>query len=281
VPSLAPAFLIAAGKPPDKADERLEAMLRAHLEAARQAWPGVDLDEKDFAAYLGERAADTELSALRTSDLFLACACLTSRPEALAAFEEHFLSPLDVHLRRYHPSPHFADEVRQILRERFFVWVDGQPPRIATYNGRGALGGWVRVAAVRVALRLASGPGDTSSPPESPAGPDPELDYVRARYRGAFDSALSHALSTLDAAERNLLRLHFVDGLTIDRLAPLFRVHRSTAARRLADARGRLITSLRARLAESLRISGRELDSLLGVLQSRLELDVSKLFKSN
>ncbi len=113
--------------------------------------------------------------------------------------------------------------MRQVLRERFFVWVDGAAPRIAQYTGRGALGPWVKVAAVRVALRLAERQESLAPGLESRLGPDPELDYLRVRYRAAFSNALSEALGALGVEERNLLRLHFVEGLTIDGLAPLFR----------------------------------------------------------
>jgi RNA polymerase sigma-70 factor (ECF subfamily) len=280
--NLARAFQAGAGGGPlsDDALARLDERLRACVEAARAAWPAVTVADERFAAQLGACAASEEgLAALHANDLYLACACLESQPEALAAFDAAFMAQLDTHLRRYDPSPGFADEVRQILRERFFVWVDGKPPRIAGYGGRGALGAWVRVAAVRVALRLARS-GAQRPTMESAISPDPELEYVRARYRGAFARALADALGVLPTEERNLLRLHFVDGLTIDGLAPMFRVHRATAARRLADARDRLLSATRSRLETTLGVSGRELESLIGLLRSRIEIDLSSLFRS-
>jgi RNA polymerase sigma-70 factor (ECF subfamily) len=239
----------------------------------------VNLAGAAFASHLGERAAsEAALDKLHTNDLFLACACLGSQPEALTAFESAFITQLEPHVRRYDPSPEFADEVRQILRERFFVWVHGAPPRIAGYSGRGTLGAWVRVAAVRVALRLSIQ--QRARPPEAEAivGADPELQYVRARYKAAFERALAEALGGLEAAERNLLRLHFVEGLTVDGLAPMYGIHRATAARRLAEARERLLVATRARLQEALGISGRELDSLLALVRSWIDINLSSLF---
>jgi RNA polymerase sigma-70 factor (ECF subfamily) len=281
VTSLALAFLAGAKAEDDRPSglTSLEGRLASCLQAARAVWPTVILEGAAFASHLGERASsEAALARLHTSDLFLACACLDSQPEALLAFEAAFMAQLEPHLRRYDPSPAFADEVRQILRERFFVWAHGAPPRIAGYSGRGTLGAWVRVAAVRVALRLSLQ--NRARPPESEAmlGPDPELQYVRARYQAAFASALADALGGLEAAERNLLRLHFVEGLTVDGLAPIYGIHRATAARRLAEARDRLLASTRAHLHEALGISGRELDSLLALVRSWIEINLSTLF---
>nr|HEX4313367.1 sigma factor-like helix-turn-helix DNA-binding protein [Kofleriaceae bacterium] len=256
--------------------------------AARVAWPDVEVEAPVFAAYLEERAG-----ALHATDLYLACACLAGQHEALVAFERAFMAPVDTFVRRYDASPAFVDEVRQILRERFFVWTAGAPPRIASYTGQGALGAWVRVAAVRVALRLveraqaplgspvASDAGDSGAAAGDGelVGGEPELDYIRVRYRDAFAGALAAAIASLPADDRTLLRLHFAEGLTIDRLAPLFDIHRATAARRLAQARERLHAETRSQLETRLGVTGRELDSLLAVVRSRLELDMSGLFR--
>jgi RNA polymerase sigma-70 factor (ECF subfamily) len=282
VTRLALAFLAAANAKDGRRSGELaalEALLAGCLKEARAAWPTVSLAGPRFATHLGERASsEAALAKLHTGDLFLARACLDGQPEALAAFEAAFLAQLEPHLRRYDPSPAFADEVRQILRERFFVWVRNTPPRIAGYTGRGSLGAWVRVAAVRVALRLSNQQRAHASEVESLLGPDPEVDYLRERYQVAFAKALGEALLELDAAERNLLRLHFVEGLTIDGLAPIYRVHRTTAARRLAEAREKLLAATRERLRETLGITGPELDSLIALVRSWIQINLSSLF---
>jgi RNA polymerase sigma-70 factor (ECF subfamily) len=282
VTALALAFLAGAKEEsarPSSELVSLEQQLATYLVEARAAWPTVRVAGDAYATHLGERASSgAGLAKLHTSDLFLAQACLDSQPEALTAFEAAFLAQLEPRLRRYHPSPEFADEVRQILRERFFVWVRDRPPRIAGYSGRGSLAAWVRVAAVRVALRLSEQQNDNKSEAEALLGPDPELDYLRSRYRTVFAKAVADALADLDAAERNLLRLHFVEGLTIDGLAPIYQIHRTTAARRLAEARERLMAATRARLQAALGIGGRELDSLLALVRSWVEIKLSSLF---
>src|SRR5688572_21747817 len=86
------------------ATPELEAALSALLAQAHAAWPGVRLDERRFFGYLAERlpsgAEVAALQALRTGDLYLACACADGVAEALARFEEHCFRDLHRLLRR-------------------------------------------------------------------------------------------------------------------------------------------------------------------------------------
>src|SRR5262249_10518973 len=132
-----------------------------------------------------------------------------------------------------------VDDVRQRIRERLFVGTS----KIADFSGRGALANWVQVVALRVAVDAAR---EQRSLPMAEsvgvedlrlAGTDPELTLIKERYREPFKQALRSALRGLTSEQRNLLRLHFVDGVTLDRLAALFEVHRATIARHIARAR--------------------------------------------
>jgi hypothetical protein len=67
---------------------------------------------------------------------------------------------------------------------------------------------------------------------------------------------------------RNLLRQHVLDGLTIDELARLYRAHRATCARWLADARSELALHTRRHLVTA-SLPGDEVDSVLGCLIHR------------
>ena len=129
----------------------------------------------------------------------------------------------------------------------------GARPRIGEYAGRGPLQAWVRVAAVRAALDLlraggARGGGEVE--PEDLAADvvSPEVDYVKERYRPQFKAAFQDALRALDSEQRNVLRLHVVEGLNIDEIGALFKVHRSTVARWIAAARQQVLAGARNRL---------------------------------
>src|SRR5262249_3162380 len=120
---------------------------------------GINLDADDFRRYVEERCASEPgepiaLGDLHASDLYLACACSRGRPEALSAFDQHFSPRIADYVARMNSAPAFADEVRQHLRKNLFVADGAALPQITGYRGRGSLGAWLRVAAVRIARSL-------------------------------------------------------------------------------------------------------------------------------
>jgi RNA polymerase sigma-70 factor (ECF subfamily) len=73
------------------------------------------------------------------------------------------------------------------------------------------------------------------------------------------------------------LRLNVVEGLNIDEIGALFKVHRSTVARWIAAARQQVLAGARQRLRVELGLSAGEFDSLAGVVRSQLDLSVAKI----
>lgn len=47
--------------------------------------------------------------------------------------------------RQPREQPALMNELRHLLRQRLLVPVDGAPPKLASYSGRGPLGQWVRL----------------------------------------------------------------------------------------------------------------------------------------
>lgn len=251
------------------------------IDRARAAWPDLELDEAGFAAHVEAHGGD--LAALHAGDVWLAYGCAVGNDDAVGAFDREVLSQTGLLLGRMQPAPQLVDEVRQALREKLLVAGPGQRPRIAEYAGRGPLVAWVRVAAVRTALDLlrASGAraagGDVEPDDLARDEASPELDYLKERYRPQFKAAFQSALRGLDAEQRNVLRLHVVEGLNIDEIGALFKVHRSTVARWIAAARQEVLTRARAELHANLGLSAGEFDSLAGVVRSQLDLSVKKI----
>ncbi|MDB4968611.1 MAG: putative DNA-binding regulatory protein, partial [Myxococcales bacterium] len=261
--------------------------LAAAAAAGRATWPGVDLADEELVAALAtkmppgldDRRAPAALLALQLSDLYLATACAAGSVEALVAFERH-LDAARPAVRRIDSSSSFADEVLQLLREKLFVWTNG-PPRITAYAGRGPIAGWVRVAAIRTALNLKRGPTAQPTDDANLVGNDDDLElgYLKSRYREAFQAAFETAMASLAPSERTLLRLHFVDGLPLDQIAIVEQVSRATAGRRLQELRARLAAGTRTHLQSRLGVDGRELESLVGLLQSQLALSLSRILR--
>jgi RNA polymerase sigma-70 factor (ECF subfamily) len=265
-------------RPDAPADAALEPALQLLVAAAQAEHPEICLDEQAFAAHLGAvlaaGAGVAELSALRAADLWLALGCAQGDPRALRVFDERLLGALPRLVSRLRLDRAAIDELGQVLRERLLV---GAPrPRIADYAGAGPLEAWVAAAAVRTALNLqrqaapearAARDQEASLPA---AGLDPELGYLKSRYRRDFEQAFEEALGALPAPDRGLLKLHYLDGVTLDQLARTRNVHRATAARWLAAAREALLAGTRASLRARLRLSDREFESLLGLVRSQL-----------
>jgi RNA polymerase sigma-70 factor (ECF subfamily) len=264
------------------------ALRRLYDEGAR-AWPEISLPLDRFVAQMGSRSnAETAATELRAADLYLASACVQRIPAALDAFERTYMARVPSFLARRRPSPEMVDEVRQTMREKLFVSRDGGPGRIVEYDGKGALASWVRVVAVRTAIDLARQRGGAVETTESHADlpcpgltrRDPEIGYIKRGYRRAFDEAFRTAVSRLDAEQRSLLHGHFVEGRTLDELAAELGVHRATIARRIAAGREAIAEEARRLLGDKLGATKAEIESIVALMRSRLEVSLAELLRA-
>jgi RNA polymerase sigma-70 factor (ECF subfamily) len=208
-------------------------------------------------------------------DLALAAGCARGDAAALATFEREVVPAVARALASF-PD---RDELLQVLRERMLAGERG----ISAYDGRAPLVVWLRVCATRIGLRAQERarrvePLDDRRLDElAPGVADPQLAYLRRVYGASFHEAFDAAVASLPPRERNLLRMSVIDGLGIDQLAAIFHVHRSTAARRLEQARAELVTATRDRMRATLAISESELESILRMIQSLTELTLGNL----
>jgi RNA polymerase sigma-70 factor (ECF subfamily) len=246
------------------------------------AYPGISIDAEPLAEHVAQLWPQGAPQALHP-DLVLACACARGDEAALRHFERRFVPVATAAVVKIDGRPDFVQETVQQLRDRLLVAEAGMRPRIAEYAGRGALGGWVRIAAVRSALNALRGGGPNRGRDIESVGrledvaPSSELRELVARYRDTCNTALRDAIAGLTAEQRNLLRLHHVDGLTVDELAPLYGVHRATVARRIARARQDVLEATKQLLEARVGASRREIDSLLGVLVDEFDLTIDRL----
>lgn len=259
------------------------------IEKARAAWPELDLTPALFRPYLLERMpegpnATAAIESLHAADLYLACACAVGDPRALAAFERELVPRLRAHLVRRYGSSDLVDDAAQQMRELLFMpATPGAAPKIATYSGRGPLGGWLRVTAARLVLRharqaqaAAGVPLDSSRIPlRSPDG-DPQIGLLRAHYRREFGAALEATLASLSSRERTILRLHYLEGTTMEAIAALYRVHRLTVSRWLARVRRHLLEETRRRLSEQISTASTEWGSVLAMVGSQLDVSIRR-----
>jgi RNA polymerase sigma-70 factor (ECF subfamily) len=147
--------------------------------------------------------------------------------------------------------------------------------------GRGPLGGWVRVVAVRTAIDLSRRRGERRPQPEPALLADPELEYLRDRYREEFARAFAAAIAGLPPDSRNLLRLHLVEGISMEELGRQLGVHSTTVLRRVAAARRAIVEAAKEKLRERLRLSDSEYVSLFKIVRSQLEITIEPLLVSH
>jgi RNA polymerase sigma-70 factor (ECF subfamily) len=265
----------------------LELRLERIVAEARRTWPRVRLATDVFLLQLAAKVDPGDdpisaLDALRTADLYLARACGHGDPTAIALFEEHCLGDLDNVLARLHGPTTLADDVRQELRIKLLMPTPSSGPRILDYSARGDLRSWVRVAAVRTGLNLLRNSGRTTANEDEEllhqhVDDDPELRLLHATYREEFRGCFRDAVARLPCRDRNLLRQHYLDGVNMETLATLYRVHRITVVRWIATARRRLLVALEQRLLCRLGMDQRAVDSLLRAIQSRVDVSLRTL----
>ena len=137
VPHLCPALRDQA----DAAGPALELALGQLARRARQTLRGApELDPGQLLAYVAERLpAQGELlgslERLCVEDLALAMACAGGNTEAIVQLERQHFGVVDAALARMPDAASQVQEIKQQLRQRLFVRVGDQPPRIAQYSG--------------------------------------------------------------------------------------------------------------------------------------------------
>jgi RNA polymerase sigma-70 factor (ECF subfamily) len=241
------------------------------------AWPAIKLDAEDFAGYLAERNLPPD--AVNGGDLYLACACLRQIPAATRAFDTTYMTQLPAYVSRLRMEPELLEELGQHLREKLLV---GPTPKLTEYMGKGKLGAWVRVVSVRAAIDLmrTRGPEPVDLLRPLPASvTSPELQALRNRYRPQYEAAFAAALDALSPDQREIMRLHFVDGLTLEEIGRRFSVNRSTILRRLSTSTQALMVHMRQQLSTALGVTTNELNSLTELLRSDLELRLTDQLK--
>lgn len=270
----------------------LSAQFEAAAARAEAAWPGIHLDREAFASFVDARVDEGELERAKVEDLFIACACARGDARAIEAVDARYFPDLDPALGKMGLGADRIGEVKQGLRKILFVGDTGEdgaalPPRIVEYRGSGDLRAWLRVSAVRAALKLLRkhkrevlGGSDDAVLEARSSADDPELAYMKAAYRASFRAAFQEALESLHPKERTLLKQQIVDGLSVDDLGGLYQVHRATAARWIASAREKLLMRTRRAFLEHARISSDECESVMRLVRSQLDVSLHRRLSS-
>jgi RNA polymerase sigma-70 factor (ECF subfamily) len=267
-----------------------DAAWSALLARAREAWPSITFDDDVLVEFIGARLAETAddlasaIAACPAADLAIAAACAAQEPTAHAAFDA-ILTDVDAAGMSTGASKDLVSEVKQLMRLQLLVPKDDKPPGIVGYRGKGPLRGWVRITATRELIRhkkkQAREQPIARSLEEAIGGSDgdPLLEQLKAEYRGEFALALREAIADLTSEDRTLLQQQIVEGLSIDELGAAYGVHRATAARWYNRARAALVAATHERLADRLKLPVEQIESVIRLVQSRLDASVIRYLR--
>jgi RNA polymerase sigma-70 factor (ECF subfamily) len=267
-------------------EAELEEVLERLLGQAAEAWPRLvtPKSEEAFVRYLAARVRVQDdlksLGSLHADDLGLAFGCVQGDPQASSEVRRRIVGdPVRVQ-RHLKASASFVDELFQVLSITLLVGEPPDEPGIGNYSGRGTLKSWLGAATFHAAMNLRRGRANqptaqVETESLSSELSDPELSWIRERHRKDFNAAFREALQAQTSRDRNVLRLYFVDGLSVESIGKLYQVNRSTISRQLAATRGRVLQGVRATLVRQLRLDPAQADSLLRLLTSQLDVSLT------
>lgn len=251
-------------------------MFDAILAELTAAWPRTRWDVARIEPHV-TRVDAAALEGPHRTDLLWAWACIEGDGDAVAALEAGPVAAARDHLQRLG----FAVAVSEDAARRGvakLVIADGAPAGLAAYRGRGPLSAFVRTTIVRLAID------DQRRPPMmndigelvASTSPDPELEYMRKLYAEHLAGAVRTAWERLAAHERFLLSLRIYEAMSIEDIARVYGIHRTSAARRAAVARAALITHTRTALRERLDVGDDTLDSILRIVTTSVQLPLDQ-----
>jgi RNA polymerase sigma-70 factor (ECF subfamily) len=214
------------------------------------------------------------------SDVALACAAACGESTAQVELHRQIVHASRATL----PGAGYADHIIDDTIGELELTLLGGPSPLVSYRGQSSLTGWLRTLAVRTAMRLAQ-----ASRRETPssdtdnalldhvATSDLTRDLYRAELRVAVRRAFATAIDHLSYFDRELLAAFIVRGDSVDAIAKTHAVHRATAARWVARARGALDRELSKELERDLGATDSEVASILHSVRSVIDLSVERL----
>ena len=251
-------------------------------QSAAAAHPSLSGTVDAFADHLlslvGE---DASIEDIRAPDLYVAWCCSQGCSAALESFWATCVPTARRAAFSVTKNEDLAEDVVQEVLQKLIVGTGDKPGTLASYQGRSKLDRWLRSVTVRAAISASrkssqkAGTEDEEVLMQVPAvDDDPELALLKESSGEMVETALRDSLRELDSETRLVLQQHLIDGLTIDQLASIYRIHRATAARRIAKAREALLAATRQKLRSAIQLTGGDLDSLINFAQSRVKLSL-------
>jgi len=210
-------------------------------ERCRGKYPTIDLALEDFA----ERARATGVDFVRLchEDLFLATAC--SRGDRIAW--EHFADDFLPLLHRMAAQACRQLQEGEDVAQEIVANLIADRNRIAAYDGRGSLAGWLRVAVSHASIdrfrrkrkEVSLDEEDRPNRAESVAAPasDRGADSLDSPWGSVLGRLLEAQIRNLEPRDRLILSLYYIENVPLKLIGRRFGVHEATASRWLDNLR--------------------------------------------
>jgi len=261
--------------------------LKALYARGRRAHPKLRVGEEAFGRCVARCLDGREfqsLDGLAAEDLYLACACAEKARGAVTAFEAGYARVIRRAVSRVISAPEDRDDAEQRVWQHLLVGDAAARPALAKYRGNVALAKWIPVVAIRVALTLNRTESSERRLREKAGaeaiGASPEQMYMREELRRAVEPAIAQALGRLPDRDRLILRLFLVSGLTLRAIGQSIGLSQPAVSKRLAKARADLLDDIRTTIADTLKVSKDEFSSLMRVVASQLDVNVSRVLRA-
>ncbi len=184
---------------------------------------------------------------------------MAGEAEALAKLEAGPFRQARSHLAARKFASWIVEEAVQ--QARIALIVEGG---LARYTGSGSLAAYVRVVAIRFALKATPTRGDdTVADQLDDTAPTPELATLKATYGALVREAVLEAWRSLPSHDRFVLSLELHGRMSIQSIAALYNIHKVSAARKLSKSRDVLLEAVRSRLRDRMGASVETVDSVL------------------
>jgi RNA polymerase sigma-70 factor, ECF subfamily len=275
---------------PTQLQSEWTAAMTAALQAGFTAWPALAGDEVGCAVLeiiwsnnLETSSPGVEVENLHVADLTLAQSCCLGNAAAIHSFVTTYSPHIESDLLRLRIAKPTVEDLKQDILSKLVTVV---PRKIGSYSGRALLRTWLRAVTTRDAMSLLRKRGETATDEkvlqalqDHHDASDPASEFVAKRYAQEFKSAFASAMQTLEASDRTLLRQYYVDSLSLEEIATLHHVHKTTVFRRIETARELLGKRATAAFRELVPINASEMQSIVRGLQSQVMLSLSRLTK--
>ncbi len=239
---------------------------------------------------------------IRSDDLCLIIACEKGDEKAWEYLVSNFDSTVKSAARKISSNNEDAEDLASSIWAELYGLRQGadgnKKSKLAYYSGRGSLAGWLRAVVSQLAIdeyrkqsrfvqieenrefeNLAEDASNhTGRDLVVHHADNPEDLLTNESSSRDVSLALKHAVETLDAEDKLVMKLYYFDDLKLKEIASMFGYHEATASRKLVRIQTEIRKSVEKKLRSDHGWSETEVKHYLSETASKLGLSVEKLF---